>query len=117
MQRILKEVAQIKPKSRPDQRPEQRAGASNSGLHDELAGCVEHERVRRHETLHDGEQAAGEAGIGGGYDEGAPPCPNACSGSAYQQGEWRDGSYGAVSQVSGRDAYGYLVWPGKAPEQ
>lgn len=56
----------------------------------------------------------------GAYDDGARPgpCPNNCSGSAYQHGAWRDGSYGAVSQTSGRDASGYLVWPGKtAPEQ
>jgi hypothetical protein len=28
-------------------------------------------------------------------------------------GQWQDGSYGAVSSYSGRDASGYLVWPGK----
>jgi hypothetical protein len=32
-------------------------------------------------------------------------------------GQWRDGSYGAVTEYSGRDAHGYLVWPGKTPEQ
>ena len=26
---------------------------------------------------------------------------------------WRDGSYGEVYPVSGRDAFGYLIWPGK----
>jgi hypothetical protein len=35
--------------------------------------------------------------------------------SAYGSGEreWRDGSYGRVYEYSGRDASGYLVWPGK----
>ena len=28
---------------------------------------------------------------------------------------WRDGSYGAVFHVSSRDAFGFLVWPGKTP--
>jgi hypothetical protein len=60
------------------------------------------------------------------------PCPpqvpeNRCSGAAayasssayasgaYEsgEGEWRDGSYGRVYPYSGRDAAGYLVWPGK----
>jgi len=37
------------------------------------------------------------------------------AGGAYASGEaeWRDGSYGRVYPYSGRDAYGYLVWPGK----
>jgi hypothetical protein len=56
------------------------------------------------------------------------PCPpsvpeNRCAGAAgyaagaYASGErqWRDGSYGQVYEYSGRDASGYLVWPGKAP--
>jgi hypothetical protein len=30
--------------------------------------------------------------------------------------QWRDGSYGEVVQYAGRDAYGYLVWPGKTPQ-
>jgi hypothetical protein len=57
----------------------------------------------------------------GHRDDGRHPdaCPNSCDagasgGSAYQTGEWRDGSYGAVSAYSGRDSYGYLVWPGKS---
>jgi hypothetical protein len=33
--------------------------------------------------------------------------------SAYESGEWRDGSYGSVRAYAGRDAQGYLVWPGK----
>ena len=52
------------------------------------------------------------------------PCPPpvaaaGCAGAAtYASGEaeWRDGSYGSYGQVyrySGRDAVGYLVWPGK----
>ncbi len=70
MQRRLEEVAEIEPDRRADQRPEQRAGAADRGLHDELARGVEHEGVGRHEALHQAEQAAGEAGIGGGDDEG-----------------------------------------------
>lgn len=50
-----------------------------------------------------------------------PPVPtNRCSGAAYASGayaagedQWRDGSYGRVYPYSGRDAAGYLVWPGK----
>jgi hypothetical protein len=30
-------------------------------------------------------------------------------------GQWRDGSYGQVVEYAGRDAQGYLVWPGKTP--
>lgn len=54
------------------------------------------------------------------------PCPpsvpaescaaNAAYASGYYEsgeGEWRDGSYGRVYPYSGRDAGGYLVWPGK----
>lgn len=33
--------------------------------------------------------------------------------SGYESGEWRDGSYGGVQAYAGRDAHGYLVWPGK----
>jgi hypothetical protein len=29
--------------------------------------------------------------------------------------QWRDGSYGHVVEYAGRDAHGYLVWPGKTP--
>lgn len=52
------------------------------------------------------------------------PCPRApeagCAAALrFRAGErqWRDGSYGQVYQVAGRDAYGYLVWPGKTPPQ
>ncbi len=31
-------------------------------------------------------------------------------------GQWQDGSYGQVYPVTGRDAQGYLVWPGKTPQ-
>jgi hypothetical protein len=53
---------------------------------------------------------------------GCPPAPDrGCSAggqAAYASGDrqWRDGSYGAVYRYTGRDAYGYLVWPGKTPE-
>ena len=70
MQRVLEEIAQIKPDGRADQRPEQRARSADRRLHDELAGGVEHEGVGRHETLHEGEQPAGETGVSGGHDEG-----------------------------------------------
>ena len=63
MQRVLEEVAQIKPDGRADQRSEQRARPADRGLHDELAGGVEHEGVGRHEALHEGEQPAGETGV------------------------------------------------------
>jgi hypothetical protein len=52
-----------------------------------------------------------------------PPCPRAdhgCSADppAYADGaaQWQDGSYGHVYPVAGRDAQGYLVWPGKTPQ-
>jgi hypothetical protein len=32
------------------------------------------------------------------------------------EGQWRDGSYGEVVEYAGRDAHGYLVWPGKTPQ-
>ena len=54
----------------PTQRPEQRAASADRRLHDELAGGLEHEGVRRHESLQHAEQAAGEAGIGRGDHEG-----------------------------------------------
>jgi hypothetical protein len=54
---------------------------------------------------------------------GCPPAPDRGCGAAAGQaayvsgdGQWRDGSYGAVYRYTGRDAYGYLVWPGKTPE-
>ncbi len=70
VQRVLKEVAEIEPYDGPDQRPEQRASAADRSLHDKLPGRIERKRVRRHEALHDGEEAAGEAGIGGCDHEG-----------------------------------------------
>lgn len=52
-----------------------------------------------------------------------PPCPprrelGCTEGDDFQGGDaqWRDGSYGAVYQYAGRDAQGYLVWPGKTPQ-
>jgi hypothetical protein len=52
-----------------------------------------------------------------------PPCPpradHGCGGPApYANGagQWSDGSYGAVYEVTGRDAHGFLVWPGKNPD-
>ena len=70
MQRILKEIAEVEPDCCADQRPEQRARAADRGLHNELAGGVEHKGVRRHEPLHDAEEAAGETGVGRRDDEG-----------------------------------------------
>ena len=69
-ERRLQEVLQKQPDGGADQRSEQRAAAADRGLHHELAGGVEHERVRRHEGLQHAEQAAGKAGIGGGDHEG-----------------------------------------------
>jgi hypothetical protein len=48
--------------------------------------------------------AAAAAYAQGGYASGA---------YASGEAEWRDGSYGEVYPYSGRDAGGYLVWPGK----
>jgi len=50
-----------------------------------------------------------------------PPCPRqGCRADppAYADapGQWQDGSYGHVYPVAGRDAEGYLVWPGKTPQ-
>jgi hypothetical protein len=58
---------------------------------------------------------------GDGARAGGCPHTNACGGggeAAYAEGDarWQDGSYGQVYRYSGRDAYGYLVWPGKTPE-
>lgn len=60
----------------------------------------------------------------GGDREGPPPCPpdsaapcTEAHGFRAGDGQWRDGSYGSVYQVAGRDAYGYLVWPGKTPQR
>jgi hypothetical protein len=58
--------------------------------------------------------AAGAAYAGGGYaSAGYAARGFASSAYASGEGEWRDGSYGRVYQYSGRDAGGYLVWPGK----
>ena len=69
-ERRLQEVLQEQPDRGADQRAEQRAAAADGGLHDELARGVEREGVGRHEGLQHAEQAAGEARIGGGDDEG-----------------------------------------------
>ena len=66
----MQEVAQEQPDRGAEQRAEQRADAADRGLHHQLAGGVEGEGVGRHEALQHAEQAAGEAGIGGGDDEG-----------------------------------------------
>lgn len=46
-----------------------------------------------------------------------PPCPirRRPHGPLFAAGRgmWRDGSYGAIFHVAGRDAFGYLIWPGK----
>ena len=65
-ERRLQEVLQEQPDRGAEQRPEQRAGAADRGLHDQLARGVEGEGVGRHEGLQHAEQAAGETGIGRG---------------------------------------------------
>ena len=65
----LQEIAQIEPDRGAEQRAEQRADAADRGLHHQLAGGVEGERVGRHEALQHAEQPAGKAGIGRGDDE------------------------------------------------
>ena len=56
-------------RGRADQRPEQRAGTADRGLHHQLPRRIEHEGVRRHEALHDAEKPPGEAGVGSRNDE------------------------------------------------
>ena len=65
----LQEVAQKEPHRGPEERAEQGADTADRGLHDQLPGGIEGERVGRHEALQHAEQAAGKAGIGGGDDE------------------------------------------------
>jgi hypothetical protein len=58
----------------------------------------------------------GHHGYAERHAERRGPCPpspdHGCSADS-PDGRWQDGSYGAVYQYSGRDAYGFLVWPGK----
>ena len=49
-------------------------------------------------------------------DRGCSAAPSADAAFAAGDRQWRDGSYGAVYNVAGRDAYGFLVWPGKTPD-
>ena len=67
---LWKKSLKIKPHGGADQRSEQRAGAADRGLHDELARSFECEGLGRHEALHQPEQPAGKSGIGGSDDEG-----------------------------------------------
>jgi hypothetical protein len=57
---------------------------------------------------HDGYR---DEGYRDGADASGPP-----TGYADGSAQWRDGSYGQVYPVAGRDANGYLVWPGKTPQ-
>lgn len=59
-ERGLQEILQEEPDRRADQRPEKRAPAADRGLHHQLAGGLEGERVGRHEGLEHTEQAAGK---------------------------------------------------------
>ncbi|HEY1753570.1 MAG TPA: hypothetical protein VGG29_20100 [Caulobacteraceae bacterium] len=74
----------------------------------------------------DGQRHFEQWGDGDGRHDGARDgvCPrdHACGRAgratyAAGDGQWRDGSYGEVTRYSGRDAYGYLVWPGKTPAE
>ncbi len=92
--------------------------------------------IERRETEHAGGWRYSEQDGRGRYEAWGDarrrhPCPPSvpeasCAGAAayasgahasgaYASGEaeWRDGSYGRVYEYSGRDASGYLVWPGK----
>jgi hypothetical protein len=53
-----------------------------------------------------------------GCDAGPPPPPHRDPPPGYADGaaQWQDGSYGQVTPVTGRDAHGFLVWPGKTPQ-
>ena len=58
--------------------------------------------------------SCGAAHAPSGYAQGGYAQSEYASGAyASGEGEWRDGSYGRVYPYSGRDAAGYLVWPGK----
>jgi hypothetical protein len=81
--------------------------------------------TREHrEAYWDGRDGAGPppcppqaaAGCGGDPPADPPPRRDPPPGYADGPGQWQDGSYGQVYTVSGRDAQGYLVWPGKAPQ-
>ena len=61
-------------------------------------------------------RAAGRAALNAGAlraAAGAASTAGPKAAIAPGDGVWRDGSYGAVAEYSGRDANGYLVWPGK----
>jgi hypothetical protein len=70
IERGLQKIAQVEPHRRPEQRPEQSAGTTDRRLHHQLPGGFEREGIRRHEALHEAEQASGKARIGGGHHEG-----------------------------------------------
>jgi len=83
---------------------------------------------QRQETVHDSGWSYREDDSDG-RQAAPPPCDRGCDqGQGYAQsqgyaqgyanggGQWQDGSYGAVYRYSGRDAGGYLVWPGKTPD-
>ena len=68
-QRRLQEILQEQPHGGADQRAEQRGAAADGGLHHELAGGVEHEGIRRHESLQHAKQTPCQTGVGSSNDE------------------------------------------------
>ena len=69
-------------------------------------------RYRRHDGRV-GEAVSGSSG--GSYSSRSRESDGAyAQGGSYDvSGQWRDGSYGEVRHYTGRNASGYLVWPGK----
>ena len=66
---LLQHVAQRQPDRGADGRADQRAGAADHGLNDELARGVQREGVGRHVALENTEQRAAAAGEDGGQHE------------------------------------------------
>ena len=76
---------------------------------------------RRETERSSGWRNDGDGGYAERYQDRRGPCPPSpgygCSAARAADGPWRDGGDGGVYQYSGRDAYGFLVWPGKSDGQ
>jgi hypothetical protein len=84
------------------------------GMRSEREGGWSYSDVNGHRSFHRwGDRFAGEPGMGGGPGMGPPPgrpCPPAvpvCGGGGPPPEE--------VYEEAGRDAAGFLTWPGKTP--
>jgi hypothetical protein len=83
--------------------------------HEEHYGYQDHGYAyERRETEQSSSWRSSDGHYAEHHDDRRGPCPpspdHGCSAVA-------DGGYGAVQQYSGRDAYGFLVWPGKSDGQ